>query len=914
MEQMSFSRKTCFLAVVFLFALLILPAYSEVESLPFIRARVGWTRIKGAEEINDGGVRTGAMFELLDGISQNSNIIFEYVRGESFRDLMMMLYRGDVDAVCGVMGEDNVPNADIVPRSIGTVVQMLCSRADDPRFFSDDWQSYNGAVLAVLDSPTVLKALDEFEHEHGFKTERKIYRNTYDVKTAVLVGNADLGILATYDDISNLNVLTHFGLTDKYISVRKDRQELKERILSGYEALLLDNPAYMQELYAKYYTSSFKNLAFTRREQSFIDSAETIDVYVRKDLPVLSFLKKDKYEGFVPSIFEELSRKSGLKFNFIGCDNVDEIVANTRANPTKSIAGFVTNCRAYTNDSGIKMTDPVLYYPAVLVMQKGRNKSVSSVAYNQHSSFLREAVYSNGYYGKPYADNIDCLEAVLSGSADAALLGVYTAQEYLIRRKYGSRLVPSFDAHVFIPVSFATSAYTNGLLYSVLEKLTIGLSEQKSEQLLHNSIGISYREFSFRNFMEDNLVFIILVLLVFASGVFVIFLQHRFNVELEHTNRNKDVFLADMSHDFRTPLTAISGFAYLGKTENDPKYYSQIITSSAYMQELVSDILNIQQYAQGKALELQPEPVIAETLYDSILSVVQARADAKKIEIVFTNQIRYPYIEIDPMRVRQAFVNIINNAIKYSPECSRVNIKVTDFIRQGSGWVRASVSDQGEGMSREFIKQRLFRPFEREKNAFSSKEGGSGLGLAITKIILDRLGGNISVKSELGKGSTFTLEFPERILTHEDYERERKDDGSLDKREYNFEGFRVLLCEDNEINTYIVTNLLEKKGCTVDAAENGKVGVEKFEASERGHYNLVLMDIRMPVMDGIEAAKAIRALERDDARSVPIVALSANAFEEDKLMCAEAGMNAHLSKPIDVDVLFKTLDRMRKGV
>lgn len=179
---------------------------------------------------------------------------------------------------------------------------------------------------------------------------------------------------------------------------------------------------------------------------------------------------------------------------------------------------------------------------------------------------------------------------------------------------------------------------------------------------------------------------------------------------------------------------------------------------------------------------------------------------------------------------------------------------------------------------------------------------------------MDRLGGNISVKSELGKGSTFTLEFPERILTHEDYERERKDDGSLDKREYNFEGFRVLLCEDNEINTYIVTNLLEKKGCTVDAAENGKVGVEKFEASERGHYNLVLMDIRMPVMDGIEAAKAIRALERDDARSVPIVALSANAFEEDKLMCAEAGMNAHLSKPIDVDVLFKTLDRMRKGV
>ena len=388
-----------------------------------------------------------------------------------------------------------------------------------------------------------------------------------------------------------------------------------------------------------------------------------------------------------------------------------------------------------------------------------------------------------------------------------------------------------------------------------------------------------------------------------------LFIQ-RFNRQLELSNKNKDVFLADMSHDFRTPLTAISGFAYLGKSESDPRYYPDIITSVSYMQELVNDILNIRQYSEGKSLELQPEAIIAGTLYDSILSVMHGRAAAKKIQIDFKSNISYPYVSIDPMRVRQVFVNKIGNAIKYSPAGSTVEVSVEDYLKAHNVRLRATITDHGEGMSKDFIKRRMFRPFEREKNAFSAKEGGSGLGLAITKIIMDRLGGSISVESELGKGSTFTLDFPETPITKEEYDQNHKGEVSVKDKEYDFSGLNVLLCEDNEINTYIVTNLLQKKGCTVDSAENGKLGLEKFRDSPQGHYGLILMDIRMPVMDGIEAAQAIRAMQREDAQKIPIIALSANAFEEDKMQSAKAGMNAHLSKPIDVDALFRTVEQL----
>ena len=176
---------------------------------------------------------------------------------------------------------------------------------------------------------------------------------------------------------------------------------------------------------------------------------------------------------------------------------------------------------------------------------------------------------------------------------------------------------------------------------------------------------------------------------------------------------------------------------------------------------------------------------------------------------------------------------------------------------------------------------------------------------------MDRLGGTISVESELGKGSTFTLDFPVETITKEEYERKHKDDGSsLKSKEFDFTGCHVLLCEDNEINTFIISNILQKKGFIVDCAENGKIGLETFRNSAIGYYQLLLMDIRMPEMDGIEATKAIRALNRSDAQIVPIIALSANAFEEDKMKSAQAGMNAHLAKPIDVDTLFRSIDQL----
>ena len=876
-----------------------------------VKGRVGWIRQAGRTDQDSKGHRTGYIFELLDKIAENANIEFEYIEVSGLEELKQLMDSDLVDVTAE--GESGYAQEGFynLPRSIGPVNQMICARDGDTRFFADDYEGLDGMTVAMIDRPSVRDKLSTFEENKGFCTKRRYYPSSHEAKLALLAGNADLAVLDNYDDPHGVVVVAKFGLSDRFLTVREERSDLKEAMMRGYGALLAEDPFILGNMNTEYFSEyQIRNIAFTRDEQDFIRNTPSLDVYLRDDIPQISCCHDGVFSGYFPALLEKVSQRTGLRFNLRRKDKFSDILESIKSDTSGLSFGILPKSEPYSGDSRLRFAKPSASCTVLLVTRRNWDKVIRTVACPARNYAIQETAEKKGYVIKEYEDETSCLDAVLKGETDAAVIKGYQLQPLMSQRNYNKELSILMDSEMDYEIRIVLPSSSSKTLLSILNKVAPEFSASEQGSLISSNMNMDFASVSLVSILRDYWYVISISLLVFLASFVIIIMQHRFNRRLELSNKNKDVFLADMSHDFRTPLTAISGFAYLGKSESDPRYYPEIITSAAYMQELVNDILNIRQYSEGKAIEMQPEPVIAETLYDSILSVMHGRAAAKNIKIKFDSKISYPYISVDPMRVRQVFVNIIGNAVKYSPAGSTIEVTVEDYMKSHTARVTATITDHGEGMSKEFIKQRIFRPFEREKNAFSAKEGGSGLGLAITKIIMDRMGGTIAVESELGKGSTFTLDFPVETITKEQYERNHTEEAQPQSKEFDFSDVRVLLCEDNEVNTFIVSNILQKRGCAVDCAENGQVGVDKYRASPPRYYSVILMDIRMPVMDGIEAAKAIRALNRADAQQVPIIALSANAFEEDKMASAKAGMNAHLSKPVNVDALYKTMEQL----
>jgi signal transduction histidine kinase len=371
------------------------------------------------------------------------------------------------------------------------------------------------------------------------------------------------------------------------------------------------------------------------------------------------------------------------------------------------------------------------------------------------------------------------------------------------------------------------------------------------------------------------------------------------------SNDAKSVFLSRMSHDIRTPLNAVLGFTELAmKEQNIPHevidYLTKIDTSGKYLLGLINDILDISKIESGK-VELHEKNVNTKVFLDNIVEVFKSQAEEKGISFITDfSEAPVEWLIMDDLRTRQIYSNLLNNAIKFSQSGSEIHWTIKNiFIDDKNIHTVCSISNQGCGMTKEFMKK-MFKPFEQDNQTYSTT--GTGLGLSIVKNLIDLMGGTIHVKSEVGKGSSFTFELDRKLGTPQEEPKEKE------KYSYaSLTGNKILLSEDNHINAIITEKLLSNVSCEVDIAENGKICVDKFTSSKPNEYAAILMDIRMPIMDGLEATKAIRKLERPDAKTIPIIAMSANAYDEDIHKSLEAGMNDHIAKPVDPEKLYDSL-------
>ncbi len=376
----------------------------------------------------------------------------------------------------------------------------------------------------------------------------------------------------------------------------------------------------------------------------------------------------------------------------------------------------------------------------------------------------------------------------------------------------------------------------------------------------------------------------------------------------EEASKAKTFFLSNMSHDIRTPLNAIIGYTTLanreGVTYEDKSgYIGKIDMAGRQLLEIVNDVLDMSRIESGK-FSLEPACVNLENCVREAGDLVRTQLESKKIELSVSCSASHPWVLCDKAMLDRALMNLLCNAGKFTEENGSVSLEMNELVHSDeTGSYEFRVKDTGIGMSQEFA-ERLFVPFERERTSTVSKIQGTGLGLAITKSIVDMMGGEIAVQTEKGKGTEFviTVSFP--LTEPEEEICSGEGDG------ISFEGMRALLVEDNMINLEIAQMLLEQAGFLVETAENGKIALEMTSASEPGYYDVILMDIQMPVMDGYMAAQAIRGLPDSRLAGIPIIAMTANAFQEDIRKAGEVGMNGHIAKPLDVPGMMATLQHV----
>ncbi len=396
------------------------------------------------------------------------------------------------------------------------------------------------------------------------------------------------------------------------------------------------------------------------------------------------------------------------------------------------------------------------------------------------------------------------------------------------------------------------------------------------------------------------------------------------NAELNHAikqaeaaNLSKRNFLFNMSHDIRTPMNAIIGFANLAKRDIDDKekvgsHLEKIMISSRHLLGLINDVLDMSRIESGK-VTIETLPVNVMEQMNLISDVLRSDMESKKLAYVHKTDVTDSYVYADALHVNRVLMNIFANAVKFTPEGGTVTFVLRErpSTREGYAFYDFIISDTGIGMSEEF-KSHIFEQFSRERSSTVSRTQGTGLGMSIAKSLTSLMGGEIQVESELGKGTTFTVTY-EFKLTTKDNMLGSINEQSLDAK-VNLAGKRVLLVEDNELNTEIALAILETAGFEVETASDGSEAVELMKEKDAGHYDLILMDIQMPIMNGYEATRAIRSLDEAEKASIPIIAMTANAFEEDKKNAYAAGMDAHITKPIDVKALLQTMSDVINGI
>ena len=892
--------------------------------------------------VDKNGVRRGYGYELMQALAGYTGWKFEYVKCD-WSNCFDKLENGEIDIMGDISYTDERAQKMLFPdEPMGEEKYILYADLSDMDIETSDFKSLDGKRVGVLLGTEPEIMLTEWENKNGIHTEH-VNVNNNDVEKKL--ANHEIDCFVSLEESiwseQGISSVTTIGKSGIYFAINKERSDIKTKLDYAMRQLEQDSPFFKADLYKKYFTLDYIQL-LTGKEKVWVEEHGGIQIGFLNNDPAIFSMDKEtgKLTGMLAeyiSYAKDCLGNQTLEFNIHAYDDYDEMIQALQ-NREIDMIFYAGRNPYFAEQNGYALTNTAWTYSLMAVTdeEKFDENKVHTVAVPKEKYALKQHIaFSYPEWKLVDCDSLDnAADMVIQEKADCFLMGASQALIYDNSQNFKSVPLTKTMEACF------TVREGEGSLLSILNKTIKAMPSD----MLTSALAIydsTADKVTFSDFIKDNLlVFLATVgfLALSIIGIILVLLRKARKAEAvaklaakdtkklndkleialkkaEDASLAKTRFLNNMSHDIRTPMNAILGYAQLMEEELKEKdlpetsdHLEKLQQSGNLLLSIINNVLDMARIESGK-MEIDENYGRIEDIRQTLFEIFGDEAKKKNIALHYTINVEHEHILTDTTKVKEIFVNILSNAIKYTPSGGSVMINIDELVCDEPGYmmVRTRVSDTGIGMSQDYL-TKIFDAFTRERNTTKSKITGSGLGMSIVKRYVDLLGGTIDVESEPGKGSTFTVTLKHRIAD-ESYYVKKHDEGSGTASKI-LEGRNILLAEDNDLNAEIAEAILERAGLKTERVEDGIQCVNRIMQMPVGTYDVILMDIQMPKMDGYKATQEIRNLPDKDKACIPIIAMTANAFEEDKREAIAAGMNEHIAKPVQADKLLSILSEV----
>ena len=905
--------------------------------------RVGYFAFKGYHEMletENGTIGSGYGYDFLQLLKRYTNLNFEYIGYEnSWSDMLEMLRNKEIDLVTSVRKTPEREMEFGYSDSIGTGYAKLSVRKDDERYHLNDTDSFDGMQIGLLLGSSRNDDLQEYARSNGFSYTPVMFEDEEELSEALWNGIVDGIVTSSLRIHDHEKIVARFSLEEFYAIVRKEDSALLDEINQGIRQMDLHEGDWRNRLNYAYMSADQNDLlSFSPSEISYINDVKqggiTITACAQPDRKPYSYVEDGQLKGIIPEYFEHLMDMAGLPYETVIPENRQQYYTWMEKG---TIDVFMDNATANQKhmESHTVLSDSYMELTLSRLTRKdftGEIKTLA-VAYDQMYEDPDRNI-AEDVLVLSYDTRTEAMQSVRDGRADACYVYTYMAEQFVVQSGADDLIYHVVDGQA-MPLSIGISAYTDHQLISIINACMKADQTSVMEELIENHTHATVAPVTFQRFLANNPWFPVTSAVVTAALILVSLLVVRNNrnmallveerkqhadmletknrqlqksmMEAKRANLAKTTFLNHMSHDIRTPMNAIIGYTDIARRKNTDEtvstYLQRISDSSSHLLSLINDVLDISRIESGKTV-CQKEPITLSDLLKTVTHITEGFLLNRDLTfVVECDQSCHVNVLGDEIRIKEILVNILSNAVKFTPDHGEIRF-ISSCIPQDDDYIlfETVISDTGIGMSKSFLNH-VFDEFAQEENGARTQYKGTGLGLAITKRYVKMMDGTISVSSEKGKGTAFTVQIP---MQKTDLVLKEELDEAVSS--YALEHLSVLLVEDNDLNAQIVEIQLEDKGMHITRAVNGMDAVNRFKESAEGTFDVILMDIMMPVMNGYEAARTIRNLnDRTDAKNIPIIAMTANAFAEDVQASLSAGMDAHLSKPVNMEEMTRVI-------
>ena len=910
----------CILLCLILCVILLPVSVSAQEDRSKV-VRVGW--YEGIyNTTGSDGQRRGYSYEYQQAVAAHTGWKYEYVDG-SWAELMSMLKKGQIDLLGDISyAEERSTSMLFSALPMGEDRYYLYVNPSNTDISVSNLTTLNEKRIGMMPDTLSAEMFHEWEKSHGVNMQQVDIIDVDDVRQKLKNHEIDGFVLneSPQWERDNISPALLIGGSYNYFAVSKKRPDLKEELDQAMQKIERENPFYTDDLYKRYLSANSLE-TLTDEEQNWLEQHGTVRIgYLKNDVGV-SFADTESRKP-VGIINDYISLASGclgeknIEFQLTGFDSQEEELQALKDSRIDMI--FHMNQNPYEAEQNDVILSNTVFEVNVAVLtgvKKFDENKENTVAVRRNNLLGKWYISFNYPFWKikEYDSSDEVEKAVHSGEADCFVVKAGQSLKTMTDSKMRSIFLTKSGNSCFAVTR------DNTTLMNILNKTiqTLPASRLSSQFCVYeNEPGkVTLAEYIKDNLRAVSIGFVSTVLVIIMIIVYLMVKARKAQIQAEKANAAKSDFLFNMSHDIRTPMNALLGYSELIKRElTDPKlldYQEKMEQSGNLLLSIINNVLDMAQIESGK-VELDEDYVKIRDIYQGIYKIFQAEAEKKGIHLEMEYDVQHEHVICDETKNREIFLNLISNAVKYTASGGRVTIKITelDCDRKDYMRIRTQVIDTGIGMSEEFLPS-LFEAFARERNTTDGKIAGTGLGMPIIKKYIDMMYGTIEVESKQGEGSKFTVTLEYRIADKSYYEQDTEKSSDVDETD-RISGKHILLAEDNDLNAEIAQFILEDMGLMVDRVEDGVQCVSRIEQKPAGTYDLILMDIQMPNMDGYKATEVIRDLADKSKATIPIIAMTANAFEEDRKKALAKGMNGHIAKPVDIEKMREILQNTFK--